>query len=940
MRIHSIAAATIFAIMGATVAGAATSDVVWLEAEQFENTGGWTADAQFIDQMGSPYLLAVGLGDPVEDAVTTVRPPAPGRYRLWARTLDWFPDDHPGRFQVVVGGRPLEHVFGQSGEFGWQWEDGGVVEISVPTEIRLRDLTGYYGRCDVVVLAGDLDWRPPDDLAAIEKLRIAHGALSPIETMDARDVVVVGGGLAGCTAAVAAARNGASVVLIQNRPVLGGNASTEILVPPVGVYPWVYPKRFPLDPRETGLIEEYRTPGHQRIVEAKLYSGRLLRFVRQEPHLALHLNTHATGVEMHDGPERRIAAVVAMDVRTGRRMRFPGRLFIDCTGDGVVGVAAGADYRHGKESRAMHGEPWAPDEPSPHTMGNGLKYFAREFDTPQPFTAPPWAMRFPSCDDFTPGRHPRLPAWTELDHQWVNELGGLRDTYADAEAIRDDLLRLVFGLWDHTKNHCPKERERAANYRLVWVGHVAGKRENRRLLGDYILTQNDIGSQKLFPDRVAFGGWICDDHYSAGFFHDGSFGPHYDDPANAHRGVPFSIPWRSLYSRNVDNLLMAGRNISATHIAMSNTRVMLTCALMGHAAGTGSALCVRHNTSPRGLYHHHIAELQQQLLKEGARVIGLKADDPRDLAPRATATASSRGTQEDGTSMPPGNVVNGYARAKGEGLSASTNAWSPAENADAPHWIELAWQEAVDFDVVHVTFQTVESAPQWFALEVSSPGEGSWRRIGEVADNRHRRLVLGVDRLRTSRLRVLLREPAGICEVRVYDEPPEVVAAARRAFETMRLPDEGPYFPWGDVPPRHPHLSGIVLDTEEAVVRGFWWPSTWSGRYLGAGYLHDGNERKGRKSIRFRPPLPEPGDYEVRLAYTPAANRAANTPITIQTIDGPVTLRIDQREEPEGEGLFHSLGIFPLGDDASITIATGDTEGYVVVDAVQLLPVP
>ncbi|MDY0170603.1 MAG: FAD-dependent oxidoreductase, partial [Thermoguttaceae bacterium] len=783
-----------FFLIAATAVHAPAAHTTWLEAEQFENIGGWTTDAQFIDQMGSPYLLATGMGKPVEDAVTIIRPPAAGRYRVWVRTCDWIPEHHPGRFQLVLGSKPLELVFGQSGKPGWRWEDGGVVEVAGPTELRLRDLAGYYGRCDVIVLSNDLGWTPPDDMTAIETLRIAHGGLSPVETIGPSDVVVIGGGLAGCTAAVAAARNGASVVLIQNRPVLGGAASTEILTPPVGVAPSAYRKKYPLDPRETGLLEEYRTAGNQRVAEGKLYSGRLLRFVEQEPRLKLFLNTHATGVKMHGGPGQRIAAVVGMHVHTGRRMRFPGALFIDCTGDGVVGVAAGADYRHGKESKAMHGEPWAPEEPSPHTMGNGLKYYAREFDEPQPFTAPPWAMRFTSCDDFMPGRHPRLPRWTELDHQWVNELGGLRDTYAEAEAIRDDLLRLIFGLWDHTKNHCERDRERAANYKLIWVGYVTCKRENRRLLGDYILTQNDIGDQTLFPDRVAFGGWICDDHHSAGFFHDGSFGVHYDDPANAHQAVPFSIPWRSLYSRNMDNLLMAGRNISATHIAMSNTRVMLTCALMGHAAGTGSALCLRHGTTPRGLYRHHIAELQQQLLKEGARVIGMKADDPRDLALRAEATASSTGVQEDGTSMPPGNVVNGYARAKGEGLGAQTNAWAPAGNAGGPHWIELAWQEPVDFSVVHVTFQTTELAPGWFAVEAQSPGETSWRRIAEVDANRHRRLVLGVDRTNARRLRVLLREHAGICEIRVYDEPPEVVAAARRAFTTMRLPDEGPYF--------------------------------------------------------------------------------------------------------------------------------------------------
>ena len=925
-------------VLAAIVGTARAGDTIWMEAEQFKHLGGWANDPQFIDQMGSPYLLAAGIGKPVADAIATVQPPAPGRYRVWARTHDWIPESHPGRFRILIGGKPLTHVFGASGKRGWKWEDGGVVSLSGSTEIRLHDLTGYYGRCDAVVFSSDLDRTPPDDIAAIERLRIAHGGLSKIESMRQSDVVVVGGGLAGCTAAVAAARNGASVVLIQNRPVLGGNASTEILTPPVGVWPSTYRKKYPLDPAETGLVEEYRTRGNQQVSEGKLYSGRLLRFVRQEPNLSLHLNTHATGVEMREGPDRRIAAVLAMDIRTGRRMRFPAKYFIDCTGDGVIGVAAGADYRHGKESKAMHGEPWAPERSSSHTMGNGLKYYARKFDTPQAYTSPPWAMQFPSCDDFTRGRHPRLTTSTAIDWQWMNELGGLRDTYADAEEIRDDLLRLIFGLWDHTKNRCPKDRDRATNYKLVWVGYVTCKRENRRLLGDHILTQNDIGDQTLFSDRVAFGGWVCDDHYSAGFFHDGSFGRHYDDPKNAHQAVPFSIPWRSLYSRNVDNLLMAGRNISATHLAMSNTRVMLTCAIMGHAVGTGSAICVRHDTTPRGIYENHIVELQQQLLKEGARVIGMKADDSCDQAPMAKATASSVATSQRGEHMSPENVINGFARAVGEGLSAKTNAWAAHALADSPHWVELAWEKPIPLNVVHVTFQTVQLAPEWFAVELQRPGEETWRRIAQVDANRHRRLVLGVERQEATRLRVLLRDPAGICEIRVYDEPPEVAAAAQRAFQTMRLPDRGPYFPWGDQFRHRLTLPGVVLDTDDAIVRGVWQHSTWSEPYLGDGYLHDGNALKGRKSIRFRPDLAKSGQYEIRLAYVAADNRATNTPIKIQTTTGPVTLRINQREKPPIDGWFHSLGTFTLGKDASVTVTTEKTNGYVVVDAVQLLP--
>ncbi|MFH1268422.1 MAG: FAD-dependent oxidoreductase [Planctomycetota bacterium] len=918
---------------------------MWLETERFDERGGWTVDAQFIDQMGSPYLMAVGLGEPVEDAVTTVTLPRGGRYRLWARTNDWTPEHHPGRFGILLAGRPVDHAFGQNGKTGWQWEDGGVHELSGKVEVRLDDLTGYYGRCDVLVFSDDPRWTPPADLETLAAVRERHGGVSrEVEAMGPYDVVVVGGGLAGSTAAVAAARNGARTALIQNRPLLGGNASTEILVPPVGVTPGVYRAHYPLDPRETGLVEEYRTAGDQRVREGKLYSERLLRFVRLEPNLDLYLNTHATGVEMEPGSVQRtqgiqrIAAVLAMDVHSGRRMRFPGKIIIDSTGDAVIGVAAGAQYRHGKESRSEHNEPWAPEVASRHTMGNGLKYFPERTDSPQPFEAPPWIYKFPACDDFTPGRHPPLPTSTAIGYQWKFELGGLRDTYADGEEIRDDLLRLIHGLWDHTKNHCPQYREKAAAYKLAWVGHVMGKRENRRLIGDYVLTQNDIGEQTLFADRVAFGAWIVDDHHPAGFFHQGSFGTHYDDPEHAYQGVPYSIPFRCLYSRNVENLMMAGRNISVSHLALANTRVMLTCAVIGHAAGTGAAACIQKNTTPRGIMENHISELQQQLSKEGAHLIELRADDPRDLARRAKPTASSHRTGPGGDVMGAANVTNGYARAVGEGIAATTNAWAADPRAPAPHWIELAWDGPVSWNVVHVTFQTAELAPEQFALEAWV--EGAWQPLAGVSDNRHRRHVLGLERTTASKLRLVLDEPAAVCEVRVYDEPQRLVEIARRAHENMRLADVGPWLPFpegGAVLA----LPGIVLDCSEGERTGYWSESTWSERFVGDGYLHDGDTQKGAKSIRFTPNLPRAGKYEVRIAYAAFDNRATNTPVTIHASGGPETVRINQRVEPPIDGMFLSLGTFHFdaGGTARVEITNAGTDGYVVVDAMQWLPV-
>ena len=672
------------------------AEVVWLEAEAFEDTGGWSNDPQFVDVMGSPYLLATGVGRPVADAITRCDIKRVGDYRLWVRCKNWLPEYSPGQFQVLVNGRASERVFGKNEGESWSWVDGGVFALDEgETEVRLRDLTGWWGRCDAVVLSGDESFRPSDDVSILEKQRWRYcDPYTGVEKMQPHDIVVVGGGLAGSAAAIAAARHGCSVVLIQDRPVLGGNASSEIDVAPGGDM-----SNEPLDPLETGIIEDFyhgtdRGFGHD-------WSPAIERVVRGEPNISLFLNTRAINVILKDPAT--ILSVIATDVHSGRRMFFPGKLFIDSTGDGWIGYWAGAEFRKGREARSEFSESLAPENSDSCTMGNTLMTAAFEEGQNSRFDCPEWAYQWKAQNDFnTSGLHfslekapfflssplegalfrfthsagafaaqyaaqssrtgsekpacrlmPVTPPHYQSFHkgkgylprgrdggffEWWVELGGNRDTIRDAEEIRDELFRVNLGLWDYVKNYASAHKEANKNRRLVWINYVPGKRESRRLIGDYILTQWDYADPIVHGDNVAYGGWGVDVHHPNGFWKDGPM--YYSE----YRGHKVSIPFRCLYSKTVTNLLMAGRNISVSHVALGGVRVMRTTCLMGQAVGTAAALCVEKNVLPRTAGKDYIKEIQQQLLKDGAYVMGQKNEDPADLAWTAMVTASSAKT--------------------------------------------------------------------------------------------------------------------------------------------------------------------------------------------------------------------------------------------------------------------------------------------------------
>ena len=449
------------------------------------------------------------------------------------------------------------------------------------------------------------------------------------------DFCVVGGGVAGLCAALAAARHGARTVLVQDRPMLGGNASSEIRMHICGAHG---PNR-----RETGIVEEIQLENLRYNAGScwPVFDSVLWGLARREPLLTLLLDASVCSCET--AADRSIRSVRAWQGTTQRWIEVSARLFADCSGDAVLAPLSGADFRVGREARSEYGESEAPPEADSCTMGNSILLQAMEFATPQEFVAPPWAVDF-SAPEKRPWILNRCVDPTRNNYWWI-EVGGADDTVGNAERHRDELLPIVFGVWDWLKNHSP-EKERFRGFGLEWTGSLPGKRESRRYLGDHVLTQGEVQSGGNFPDVVAYGGWKIDNHYPKGFWHDGPGTKYTDCPS------PFGIPYRCLYSRNVPNLFCAGRDISCTHVAMSATRVMATCGLCGQAVGTAAAIAGRERLDPRDVSKGLLlAELQRTLLDDDCMLPGLRRElrGPCAIARLAATGGDGIARLRDGT---------------------------------------------------------------------------------------------------------------------------------------------------------------------------------------------------------------------------------------------------------------------------------------------------
>lgn len=573
---------------------------IFLEAESFKKLGGWVIDQQSMQSLHSSYIMAHGMGVSVEDAETDFEADSAGEYSVWVYTRDWtsaWSDESAGKFKVVIDDEELEGTLGTNG-FEWTWQYAGKIAMSAGRHnIKLRDLTGFNGRCDAVYITlGD----KPGDIDCLRK------SLNWKEVRDCDeefDLIVVGGGVAGTCLAISAMRTGAKTLLLHDRGVLGGCNSSEVRVcmggqinlppyerlgdvvkeiAPVVCYPDTYGAEYFEDNRKKFAFEVRETKGVYKIL------------------------FHECVTEIEKSSNR-IAAVISTNTVTGKKTRFRAKLFADCTGDAVLARRAGAELMYGREAQSEFNESLAPETRENLVMGHSVRWYSQKSEEPTEFPDIKWGIKF--TED---------TCYHVLSGDWEQEAGFRRDMADDTEYIRDYGLRAVYGNWAYQKNHSKRKEE----YRfstLKWVSPLGGKRESYRVKGDIVLTQNDIEDRIIYDDCTACMTWSIDMHFPEPD-NEKNFGEAFRSFAY-HRGIekPYPVPYRCLYSKDIDNLFLGGRIVSMSHVAFSAVRVMRTLGALGEAAGLAAGICVKNQCMPREVYTEHLEELKIRM-REGVPV--------------------------------------------------------------------------------------------------------------------------------------------------------------------------------------------------------------------------------------------------------------------------------------------------------------------------------
>ncbi|MDR1958280.1 MAG: FAD-dependent oxidoreductase [Planctomycetaceae bacterium] len=680
---------------------------VWLEAEGFDSKGGWVVDQQFIDIMGSSILLAHGMGKPVQDAQTRVVFPKAGTYRVFVRTRNWAApwteEFAPGQFQLVLNGKTLPAKFGSEGN-PWHWQQGDDVTVDADRltgTLALRDLTGFDGRVDAICFTCDEKFTPPNDLPLLTPYRreaIGLPQIIPDAEEGPFDLVVAGGGIAGTCAAISAARLGLHVALVQDRPLVGGNNSSEVRVHLQGQI------NLPPYPNLGNLVAQMNHRRDGNAMPADYYEDeKKMNLLAAETGVKAYFCTRAVGVEMEG---KKIAAVIGKDTETGREQRFIAPLFADCTGDGNIGYYAGADWRMGRESRAETGEPLAPETGDKMTMGASVQWYSVETDTATTFPVLPWAVSF---------RHDTAKPMLKGDWDW--ETGLNYDQIWDFERIRDNGLRAVYGHWAYMKNQADGDwPEKVRNRQLGWVAFIAGKRESRRLLGDVILQEQDIVGKRPWPDACVTTTWTIDLHYPTDQNTRDFPGEEFMTVARHKRIEPYAIPYRCLYSRNIENMFMAGRDISVTHAALGTIRVQRTGGMMGEVVGMAASLCKKHHTTPRGVYLEHLDELKA-LMEKGVAPPPVPQSRSAASQPAWLKNAGKNLARDANVTVSSEHSSGLYSAAHvNDGiydLSNNGSRWVSSHHEDTSHWVTFRWEKPVKINAFRVlTGQAGAGSPQ------------------------------------------------------------------------------------------------------------------------------------------------------------------------------------------------------------------------------------
>ncbi len=573
------------------------------------------------------------------------------------------------------------------------------------------------------------------------------------------EVVVVGGGVAGVCAAVSAARNGAKTILVQDRPVLGGNASSEIRVHLNGVTHLKDGR----PERETGVVEEILLHNrfHNPQESYPVWDHILYDYVTATPNLKVILNTSA--IEATTKGDK-ITSVRCWQLTTETEITINGEIFIDCSGDGLMAATAGALFRSGREGKAEFNEKYAPEKPDGWKMGATILLSSKDMGKPMPYEAPHFTIPY----DYK-NAHKRRKLKHFSQGVWWVEVGSDKDIIGEFEENREKLMGYAYGVWDHIKKTDPK----AENYALDWVCSLPGKRESRRFVGDYILCEPDLLGYKHFEDAVGYGGWSLDEHNPGGIENIT------EPPSYFHERFKkvYEIPYRSLYSKNIKNLLFAGRNISQTHIALSSTRLQGTCATMGQAVGTAAALCIDKGVLPRKIYQKYMNDLQEQLLKDDAYIPNRKSEDKKDIA-KNVSTIFASSTTSGAAKL----LIDGYPR----DVEDEIHHWQ-SDGLDAN--VQLEWSKPVKLSKILIKCDTnvrrnllmrkdsrnddkfTNTVPVELlkSLDVEARVNGAWIKVGENLSNRKRLIKFNFETLKTTAIRIHVKDTYGTKNIRLYE---------------------------------------------------------------------------------------------------------------------------------------------------------------------------